>query len=279
MKRNYADQSAQVNFQRDSKKLLSPHLVHKPKFFLKLTQFHNNVIEQGGLSILISNENEIFTTPFENTEKKLVVKSFAILPKISVHYLKSPLFNGLLLCDGTHINSIAAGTLGIVGSTLPNRRLIPITYGWSISENELLIDSLFKMILKVISKEQISNIMTDGGTCIIAALNSNQLLELHIRCIFNLFNNSLFAKCRNSIWKLNKIINKDKYEDQIKSIENEIQSKYPNYDKNKIDNYITELRNVNPFIRKGFDHLLMATSPMEGFNSIIKEFCDFIRKK
>ena len=239
--------------------------------FKKLISLNNHIVESGGCSIISTGEkndkNEYIYKVNELIEDpNFIIKCISILPPASELFLKSERFNNILLVDATRTNTICAGKMGVIATTSPTRRAIPIAYGWSVEEDLPLMSSLFKTILNKITKNDISIILSDGGTAIKGALIENGLIQKQRRCIFHLFEDVKYSKCRKIIWSLNLAINSVDYTNKLNDIKKSITENYPNYSETKIDKFIKKLKDANPFKFNSFDQGLQATSVLEALN-------------
>jgi hypothetical protein len=106
------------------KKLFVDREEAKSESWKKIPAFVKAVKSEGGNA-------EVYYSDPQGTQ----IEFACMMPACSLLYMHTNTYTKQILLDGTFILSIARGTLLIIGTLMPNHSLLPIAWGWGISEN------------------------------------------------------------------------------------------------------------------------------------------------
>lgn len=237
---------------------------HYDKFTTILSLLKYLKEEHGATTQIIISDEIIPRDDYDNiikNFKKVVIKHFAITPYHSKLLLQSKAFCGILLIDGTFIFGICGGCFIITGTITPNKRFIPLTFGWSYSENSDATSLILDQLNTCSVKDSVKVIFSDQGTALKKSIPKTFPLAEERDCMFHITEKILYSEICQLIKDLFRSKHPDDWNANIQLLE-----------KNLKPTIIELLQKNNIFELKQYDAGLIATSVIESFNSILSSF-------
>ena len=191
------------------------------------------------------------------------IQKFFILPDLSIYFLNSPIFQGFIITDGTFLKFFKVGELIIYASYLPSNQIIPLAFGYCLSENSEDLKLFLNIIKENLNDESyVKCFMSDSNPAIL--LSEKQTFEGATRkqCLFHQEKN-LNANQISTMYKIANAVT-------LNECQEALEEHFKNYNEKNPEKFKKKMMKNSRFFEPSITQNERTNGACESLNSVLK---------